>query len=93
MLTIWSLLDEVIELTFKCALPHLSECWWDQVFVDVLICNTGGMLVGWFILKKLNIAEYDFFGRKGTKSIKDWKVWSSCRMFMFTSGTLFCLTV
>ena len=51
------------------------------------------MLIGWFILKKLGIAENDYFGRKDAKSIKDWKVWKSCRMFMFTNGTIFILTI
>lgn len=29
MLTIWSLLDEVIEISWRGILPHLKECWWD----------------------------------------------------------------
>jgi len=51
------------------------------------------MIIGWCILKFFKLEEHDFFGRKGAKSFTEWKVWHSCRMFMFTSGTLFCLTV
>jgi hypothetical protein len=34
------------------------------------------MLVAMFIIRKLGLEEFDFFGRKGKKSIRDWEIWN-----------------
>ena len=36
------LVPELVDLFINC----VTECWWDQVFLDILICNGLGILVG-----------------------------------------------
>ena len=46
VLHIWSILDELIELSLKNIRPNFSECWWDSVILDVLVANTLGIYLG-----------------------------------------------
>jgi phosphatidylserine synthase 2 len=32
-------------------LPNFMECWWDQIFFDLIICNGAGIFVGHKICK------------------------------------------
>ncbi|KPA77330.1 putative phosphatidylserine synthase [Leptomonas pyrrhocoris] len=64
VVTAVSLGFEVMEVTFQHVLPNFRECWWDHLLLDVLICNTGGMLVGMWLLRKLNAKEYKWIALK-----------------------------
>lgn len=64
-----------LELTFKDFIPIFAECWWDQLICDVLLTNIPGMIVAMYIIRKTGLEEFDFFGRKGAKSIREWKIW------------------
>jgi phosphatidylserine synthase 2 len=55
LLNFWQLFDEVIELSWQHILPHFRECWWDHVFLDVLIGNTLFIFLGLWVSKKLGI--------------------------------------
>lgn len=46
ILHMWSILDEILELSFQWLLPHFRECWWDHVFHDVIVMNTSGIFLG-----------------------------------------------
>lgn len=50
LLHIWSILDELIELSWQHKLPHFRECWWDHVFLDVLLSNTIAIHIGMLII-------------------------------------------
>jgi len=42
-----SVFFEVLELTFRHWLPNFYECAFDSIVLDVLICNTGGIIAGY----------------------------------------------
>jgi phosphatidylserine synthase 2 len=79
-------LDELIELSTQHILPHFRECWWDHVFLDVILSNTpaiafgmfcfvsGFMFIAYWLIQKYKIKEYDLFGSKG-RAFKDWQIW------------------
>jgi len=78
---LWSVLDEVVELSWQHILPHFGECWWDHVFMDVLFTNTPSIIAGMYFIRWIGIKEYDWFGRKGKKSIWDWEIFHCHRRF------------
>lgn len=56
-------------------MPIYSECWWDSVFVDVLLSNIPGMIIAKLIINYFEYEEFDWFGRKGAKNILEWDIW------------------
>ena len=46
LLNLWSILDELLELSWEHILPHFRECWWDHIILDVLIGNTPSIFLG-----------------------------------------------
>ena len=55
-----SVMWECTELFFARLLPNLSECWWDMLFLDVLLCNGSGILVGMTLCRKLEMRTFDW---------------------------------
>ncbi|KAJ9466219.1 CDP-diacylglycerol--serine O-phosphatidyltransferase 2 [Diplonema papillatum] len=49
---------EVTEVIFSGILPNFSECWWDQVIYDVVVCNGFGILVGHQLCRFLECRTY-----------------------------------
>ena len=57
-----SVLWELIEYLTKDIVPNFAECWWDILFIDILLCNGIGVILGHFIMKNnLGIKEYKWF--------------------------------
>mmetsp|Transcript_18900 Transcript_18900/g.13713 ORF Transcript_18900/g.13713 Transcript_18900/m.13713 type:complete len:146 (+) Transcript_18900:350-787(+) len=81
ILHMWSVVDEFIELSWQHILPHFRECWWDHVFMDVLLSNTPAIILGMMTVRALKFKEYDWLGRKNKKSIFDWEVFYCHRRF------------
>ena len=73
---LWSILDEFLELSWQHILPHFRECWWDHVFIDVLLSNTPAICIGLWLVKKFGLKQYDWLGTEGAKSWREWKVWT-----------------
>jgi phosphatidylserine synthase 2 len=48
-----SVLFEVIEISAGHLLPNLHECFWDRLFLDVFGANLIGMVVGMYLVNKL----------------------------------------
>lgn len=71
---LWSIMTEVMELTWQHIMPHFRECWWDHVIMDILLSNTPAIIFGVWTVRKLGIEEYDWMGRHGKKSIKEWEI-------------------
>ncbi len=55
---IQSIMFEILEITFRHWLPNFWECWWDHIFLDIIICNTGGMICGYYFLKYFKVKPY-----------------------------------
>lgn len=45
-------------MAFAHLLPNFTECWWDALILDILLCNGFGIFFGMFICKKLEIRSY-----------------------------------
>jgi len=41
----------------------------------VLLTNIPGMMIAMWIIRKTGLEEFDFFGRKGKTSFRDWDIW------------------
>lgn len=62
-------------MTFKDFIPIFAECWWDQIFGDVLFTNIPGMMIAMLLIRTFGWEEFDWFGRKGKSSILEWDIW------------------
>ena len=49
---------ELTEMVFGHLLPNFYECWWDNLVLDVLICNGLGIFTGMQVCKFLEMREY-----------------------------------
>lgn len=41
-------------------LPNFAECWWDQVILDILLCNGGGIWLGMTVCRFLEMRTYSW---------------------------------
>ncbi|CBZ53624.1 putative phosphatidylserine synthase [Neospora caninum Liverpool] len=60
---LYSIFFELGELSFHWLVPELCECWWDSIFIDALLSNVSGMLLGAVFMKFINMHQYDWLGR------------------------------
>lgn len=85
LLHMWSLMDEVIELSWQHILPHFRECWWDHIFHDILLSNTPAIFFGLWVQSKLGMNKFDFFFKYDSKGkllpFAQWGVWHCHRKF------------
>ena len=63
VMLVWlvSVAFEHVEISFQHVLKNFEECWWDHLVLDVLICNFGGLLVGWFLVRSLKLKPFPWF--------------------------------
>lgn len=52
-------------------LPNFAECWWDQVILDILLCNGGGIWLGMTVCRFLEMRTYHWASIK--YDLVDWK--------------------
>ncbi|XP_063041295.1 phosphatidylserine synthase 1 [Engraulis encrasicolus] len=64
---------ELTELFFMHLLPNFAECWWDQLILDILLCNGGGIWLGMTACHFLEMRTYR---------------WASIKDIQTTSGKL-----
>eukprot|EP01068_Selenidium_serpulae_P009243 Selendium_serpulae@DN5185_c0_g1_i2.p1 len=58
---ILSVVFEVIEYLLAFQLSNFQECWWDTFVMDVLLCNTAGIIGGmWFLKRILGLPTFDW---------------------------------
>lgn len=48
-------------------LPNFAECWWDQVILDILLCNGGGIWLGMTVCRFLEMRTYHWASIKYEK--------------------------
>lgn len=48
----------LLQLFFMHLLPNFAECWWDQVILDILLCNGGGIWLGMTVCRFLEMRTY-----------------------------------
>ncbi|EPQ05457.1 Phosphatidylserine synthase 1 [Myotis brandtii] len=49
---------ELTELFFMHLLPNFAECWWKQVVLDILLCNSGSIWLGMVPCQFLEMRTY-----------------------------------
>lgn len=57
------------QLFFMHLLPNFAECWWDQVILDILLCNGGGIWLGMTACRFLEMRTYRWASIKSVKLI------------------------
>lgn len=60
---------ELTELFFMHLLPNFAECWWDQVILDILLCNGGGIWLGMTACHFLEMRTYCWASIKSVKIV------------------------
>lgn len=53
-----SIMWELSEMIFGHLLPNFYECWWDNMILDVLVCNGLGIFTGMQVCRYLEMREY-----------------------------------
>lgn len=62
-------------------LPNFAECWWDQVILDILLCNGGGIWLGMTVCRFLEMRTYHWASIKYGDAVQS----STNRNNMFVS--------
>lgn len=76
----FSILFEFCEMSLQWAIPEFQECWWDSVFIDAIISNLMGMLVGCAVMRWFGKRHFDWLGAYPTyqKILLKFTPFSSC---------------
>ena len=64
-----SIMWELTEMVFGHLLPNFYECWWDNLVLDVLVCNGLGIFTGMQVCKFLTMREYKWESVKNKTTI------------------------
>jgi len=75
-------MEEFLEISAQGVMPHFRECWWDHIIQDIFMSNIPAIALGFWVQKKLDIQPFDFWGKKGKKSIFEWDLWH-CPVIFF----------
>jgi len=65
-----SIMWELTEMMFGHLLPNFYECWWDNMILDVLICNGLGIFTGMQVCKFLEMREFKWESIKNIRTTK-----------------------
>ena len=65
-----SIMWELTEMVFGHLLPNFYECWWDNLVLDVIICNGAGIFTGMQVCKVIQASDW----LTQTILISDWSV-------------------
>lgn len=63
-----SIMWELTEMFFGHLLPNFYECWWDNLVLDILLCNGLGIFTGMQVCKFLEMREYKWESIKNIHS-------------------------
>jgi len=75
---LFSLIDELCEVWWRCSYPNFQECWWDHIFLDFIFTNAVGAYLGAVIVDKWLHRPYSWWramqdDKRGRKY-----VWTTC---------------
>jgi len=65
-----SIMWELTEMAFGHLLPNFYECWWDNMVLDVLLCNGLGIFTGMQVCKWFEMREHHWESIKNIKTKK-----------------------
>lgn len=49
VLHLWQLLHKMVEISVSGAIPAFKACWWEHLFVDIILRNTPAIALGLFL--------------------------------------------
>lgn len=61
---------ELTEVFFAHLLPNFQECWWDAIFLDILLCNGLGILVGMWLCRRLEMRQFHWESIKNIRNTR-----------------------
>jgi phosphatidylserine synthase 1 len=64
-----SIMWELTEMVFGHLLPNFYECWWDNLVLDVIVCNGLGIFTGMQVCKFLTMREFKWESVKNKTTI------------------------
>jgi len=69
---LWSIsvMWELTEMVFGHLLPNFYECWWDNLLLDVMLCNGLGIFTGMQVCRFLEMREYKWESIKNISGAK-----------------------
>lgn len=65
-----SIMWELTEMVFGHLLPNFYECWWDNMVLDVLLCNGLGIFTGMQVCRWFEMREHHWESIKNIKTKK-----------------------
>lgn len=65
-----SIMWELTEMSFGYLLPNFYECWWDNMVLDVLLCNGLGIFTGMQVCKWFEMREHHWESIRNIKTKK-----------------------
>lgn len=58
----FSILFEFSEMSLQWLIPEFQECWWDSIFIDAILSNLTGMIVGCAVMRWCGKRHFDWLG-------------------------------
>ena len=80
-----SVMWELTEMAFGHLLPNFYECWWDNLVLDVLLCNGMGIFTGMMVCRFFEMREHHW---ESFKNISTRTGRIKRALLQFTPGTL-----
>lgn len=94
ILHFWHMFDEIIEISWQHILPHFRECWWDHIFCDILLSNIPAVTLGLYMVKKMGMQPYNFYGEGyENKPFLEWECWKCHKKFAIIAYINILLTI
>ncbi|KAI1714953.1 phosphatidyl serine synthase domain-containing protein [Ditylenchus destructor] len=59
---------ELTEVVFAHLLPNFQECWWDAIFLDIILCNGLGIAFGTWVCKMLEMRQFHWESIKNIRT-------------------------
>uniref|UniRef100_A0A915CQR2 Phosphatidylserine synthase n=1 Tax=Ditylenchus dipsaci TaxID=166011 RepID=A0A915CQR2_9BILA len=61
---------ELTEVVFAHLLPNFQECWWDAIFLDIIICNGLGILFGLWLCRYMEMRSFHWESIKNIRTAR-----------------------
>lgn len=77
------LMYEVFQRCFQHWIPNFNECWWDYFLLDICICNSLGILMGYLTVSVVN-TEFFSWARKHEAILRQrkWEMYKSVPRYL-----------
>jgi len=75
---LFTVIDELCEVWWRCCYPNFMECWWDHILLDLVFTNALGAFLGtkvvnWWLNRPFDWGEAFKSDKRGR-----WYLWTTC---------------